>query len=346
PSSGLVNVSSNIDVNATEQPEGDATTKGVSVGALKVGGTDTTTTVDPIVTAYIGGGTVRAGTGNTNNISVVAIVLPDSGSAPSYNVDSVDTAKDTLQVANHGLSTGDTILLSGREYNVISAGDNDISLGATFGGPNVDPTRDLITFDTPHHFLDGDTVIYKTGTTGIPGLTDGNTYTVVVVDGTHIKLRDPALSYSLTTFQPVISGGNTIDLTGHGFVDGDAVTYFAPDTKKTFSSKQVDVDANDTKSTVDENNNPITVASPANADNNNIQFVDDEGRSVSSGFSVGNLVRYNSTGSAIGGLQVGQDYKVVSVGGPNNSAVQLGATSTVSVTFHNNGGSPGTITRS
>ena len=61
PPGGVINASSNIKVLATEHPEGDAQTRGVSVGLGALGGSVSNTTVAPNTTAYIATPIVHAG---------------------------------------------------------------------------------------------------------------------------------------------------------------------------------------------------------------------------------------------------------------------------------------------
>src|SRR5207247_539091 len=52
--SSHVNVTGNVDIEATDNPEGDANTKGVAVGGITVSGSESLVTVAPTATAYIG----------------------------------------------------------------------------------------------------------------------------------------------------------------------------------------------------------------------------------------------------------------------------------------------------
>ncbi|HEX5279640.1 MAG TPA: hypothetical protein VFW28_06150 [Micropepsaceae bacterium] len=352
--SGTIQLSGNIDITATGNPEGDAIVKGIGIGGVQLGGTESQTTLTPNATAYLVAGTANAG----GSVSVVATAEPISGAEPSYQVISTDTTNDIIEVDNHGLSTGDTVVYggattggvtNGREYNVIvpqtgspAADDpNHLQFGMSFDGGVVNNDRDTIVFAAPHNFVTGDKVVYINGdgSTAIGGLTSGDTYYVLVVDGHTIKLTtyDPTVvtSHNLQNFTPTAGSGTTISL-ANGFTNNEAVTYHAPQAN-TFSSLQVDVDAGDTKTAHDPDLGDITVATLANQNNDNIEFVDSFGRPIGSGFSNGDLVQYNSNGTAIGGLKNGQTYRVVSTGGDNNSAVQLGAVATATVKFHNDG---------
>src|SRR5262249_47626961 len=101
----------------------------------------------------------------------------------------------------------------------------------------------------------------------------------------------------------VNSGTDTITINGHGFSDGQAVTYHAP-AAKTFRSGSVDVQVSGGNLQTDSNGNIIDYPG-----NDNIYL-------AAHGFATGDQVRYNKTGSgaAIGGLTPGQDYYVIAVG--------------------------------
>ncbi|TJX12566.1 MAG: hypothetical protein E5W21_36870, partial [Mesorhizobium sp.] len=101
---------------------------------------------------------------------------------------------------------------------------------------------------------------------------------MLVIDGSHIKLVstfDKAVNPQnyLKNFQPDDVAGNSITISGHGFVNGTAVTYEAPDAR-TFVSRQVDVNSN----SLNPDGSPIA---DSNADN--IRFFDDDGNALAHG---------------------------------------------------------------
>ena len=363
---GLVIASGNIEISATENPEGDAITAGVTGGLIGVGASTGHTTVSPNVDAHLTAKEVRAASGD---ISIQGNAVALTGNAPNYQILSIDGSNitsdannNTLNVANHGLTTGDTIVydpeghaqIGGltttfvdpttldshnnpsvvqRLYNVLVVDANNIALGSQFDGAAIDPATDTIAFQTPHNFQSGDAVEYEpaVGAPTIGGLTAGTVYFVRVLDGFHIKLEttfDRAVNPGtyLTTFNPTgITGGNTINV-GNSFTNGEAVTYEAPPSQ-TFDSKQVDVN-NDHKGG---NVQLLTDTPPAN----NIKFLNDDGTPRNPGFADGDIVTYsNSSGAsgAIGGLAVGHNYRVTNANG-GQGTIQLEFTESVLVTF-------------
>jgi hypothetical protein len=338
-STGAIRTSANAKVLATEFAEADAITKGVSAGLLALGGSQSKATVQPDVTSYLLAATVDAG-----SILVNASAKSPDGNAPTYIVETTDTVNDVIHVTNHGLSTGDTVLIGSREYNVIPTGPNDLTLGSIFPGAafnpanpqdgGIDGLRDTIHFQGPHNFVTGDRVVYLLGAGGSSAgdLTPSSLYYVLVIDGTTIKLTtyNPLVvtDLNLKSFTP---DNDTIDINLHGFTNGLAVTYHAP-AAKTFSSLQVDVNGGVNGQGVAELTNNIFA--------NNIQFVDtaegpNEGHPVF-GFALNDIVRYTANGTEIGGLHSGTNYKVSEVSGTNNSIIKLHALQSVSVTFHEN----------
>ena len=169
----FMNVANNLNVEARETPEGDANTAGVSGGAIAVGGSVSTGTISPVVTASIGSNATIIQSNPTGQVTVLASATPqNSATAADYAIRSVNIGSDTLHVLNHGLQSGDSVqydnggntaitgLTGGRVYNVITSGADDVAFGAAFNGDGtaVDAARDLITFAAPHNFKSGDAV--------------------------------------------------------------------------------------------------------------------------------------------------------------------------------------------
>ena len=116
-----------------------------------------------------------------------------------------------------------------REYRVlvVDPGTGTLRLGADFEPAGVDEERDTITFTAPHLLETGDTVLLGlvAGTT-VPGLAGGTAYRVLKVDDLTIKLQ--TLTWNEPAPTPLTPGavsGASITLPGHGFAEGQAVTY-------------------------------------------------------------------------------------------------------------------------
>ena len=230
----------------------------------------------------------------------------------------VDPNTETVTFSDaHGLLTGDTVtynqntagsaligLVDGRDYNVIVSGVNALQFGVQFDSadssnvPFVDIERDEIAFQTPHNLEDGDTVIYTplTGSAVIVGLTSGKTYIVNSIDRFTLKLIDPdnVPGGAALEFIGANINGSTFNIVGHGFANGQAVTYRRPTTSQ-FGTPGVDEDAN------------------------TIQINTDHG------FAAGEEVIYQTDGAAIGGLNSGSRYFVI-LDASNPGIIQLAAT--------------------
>ncbi|HSO02422.1 MAG TPA: hypothetical protein VLS46_07825, partial [Gaiellaceae bacterium] len=232
---------------------------------------------------------------------------------------------------------------------------NRIRLGGAFDAAACTPSttscitnnRDTITFDGEHNFAPGDAVRYAPGfgnlvTVGGLNLTDR--YFVIVVDertiklaATHARAVNPLAD--LQTFFPSGIAANTITITGHGFANGDAVTYDAPDPLG-FRSATVDAELVEGNAGVcDDLDTPDEVEEDCIVDDPNrhtILFLDDEGNEISHGLVDGDLVLYGVTGPpgttpvAIGNLVSGKIYKTKWV---SDSEIKLRPTTTTSVHF-------------
>ena len=333
----LVSVAGNITINATEYPEGDANTRGVSGGVIGVGGSESRANINPSVTASVTGSQVHAG----GSLQVLANAQPFvSSDAPDYSIQSVDPSNDTLNINNHGLQTGDTVeynpnghtLIGGlvttyvdntlgdavtltRPYNVIRVNGDNLALGSSFSGANVDSHREIITFTLAHNFQTGDAVSYHPESGSVPGLTDGSVYYVVVLDDSRIKLVSThAEAVSGATpygFTPGDISSDTIHISGSGFTAGQALQYHAPQ-PKSFPSAQVDF------LPIYNGDGSLNVAASQAPSANNIYFLDSDGNPMWSGFFDGDIVVYHVTqndgitpGTAIGPLVDGHAYRVV-----------------------------------
>ena len=259
-----------MDIEAQDTPEGDTTTTGVNVGVgLNVAGSFSETTVSPAVSSFIGGGSTVHATGSF----VILATSQKAANVPTYSVTTANTTTGQLEVDNHGLKSGDTIVYDpgtnssivdrsatgadAKTFGVIRTDDNHVLFGASFyGGPKdaqhtttwVDSATDTIQFAAPHHFLPGDAVRFASadgGTASVGGLTTNTTYYVRVIDDRTIKLTTtradavtPQNTQKAFASTAVGSDGQTITLANHGFTDGQSVTYHAPPAT-TFSSALV-----------------------------------------------------------------------------------------------------------
>ncbi len=317
--SALVHVRTNVDVTATETPEGDAFTKGRAYGGAAAGNSLSSLTLAPAVTAYTGTNTLVTAPGGT--VTVLARTMWAAGTAPDYTIKSVNITTDEVTVTGHGLATGDTVQYSpatgttaltglrttmviegdednpvARLYNVVSVGTDVLLFGSQFtaaacaaGSTScVNATADTIYFAAPHYFSTGDMVRYSADGGTAVGLTENTqAYYVIVVDSRTIRLTtvDPTTATFERDFTPAnIDATDYILMGNHGLAG--AVTYHAPQPTQ-FSSGQVNVSiATRADGSLYFTDNPGA---------NNIGFVNADGAPVAHGFTDGEKVVYTLT---------------------------------------------------
>jgi hypothetical protein len=243
-----IEVMGTVEVATESATEGDAVARGISLaGGVSGGASLSSATIAPTIAAQIGNGvSIAAG----ESIEIFAThndkVTPYNGSF-NGNAD-VNTAANQIELPGaHGLSTGDRVtyvdgggatiggLVDGQSYAVIVVDDNTVRLGQVFDATTqVSSVTDAITFNIAHGFTNGQRVIYgNNGNTSISGLNAGSAYFVHVVNDFTIKLYSSLAEATAPdeTFTIVDVNGpsDTIDLTGNPFTEGEAVTYFGPE---------------------------------------------------------------------------------------------------------------------
>ena len=133
----------------------------------------------------------------------------------------------------------------------------------------------------------------------------------IKLTATYAQAVNPDGAIKIFNPSAVASDNTTINIGGHGFADGQAVTYHAP-APQTFTSGQVNVNAGIT----DGNANPTS-----NPANKNIFFFTDDGTPIDPGWATTTKVVYHVASSdadparTIGGLVDGGLYRVVRIGG-------------------------------
>ncbi|HET8784683.1 MAG TPA: hypothetical protein VFM38_03550, partial [Candidatus Limnocylindrales bacterium] len=203
-------------VTATARAEGDA--KGEAYGGEVVAGGgqgDATVEVTPSVRASVNAAAQVMAYGD----AVVTASFTRGTSNLTTALKSIDLGKDTfafdLELANgqivfyvpaFGLPSV-TPLVSGRPYTIlVLSGSPDLyRFGGAFSTSNVDPVRDVITFDAQHYLLEGDRLIFN---------------------GPPISTFDPALAVGDPS-DPQTQDTITLPF-GSGLQTGDRVSYRIP----------------------------------------------------------------------------------------------------------------------
>src|SRR4029077_7794733 len=96
------------------------------------------------------------------------------------------TSNVTAYISGSSVTAGGKVIVQSGFSNP----DTQVSSGTTasFNPANVTLTGNAISFANPHGFSSGQEVLYHSGGSAIGGLTNGQTYYVIVVNSTTIKL--------------------------------------------------------------------------------------------------------------------------------------------------------------
>jgi hypothetical protein len=316
--------------------EGDASAQVDGGGLADNGASNATVNSNPTVRAFIGTGSQVNADGNVT-VSADSEAQPSGSSlGDTFNpATAVNLTNDTITFPSHGLVTGDVVTydsngstpigtpsgpLRNGEFGSIVLDANTLQLGATFPGapantgdlfnpqPGVDLNGDVIRFASPHEFETGDAVKYDAnGHTFISSsINQTNTYYVRKLDDSTIELFQNLADAEAPdqSFDPSTAvSGNTITLPGHGFTNGEAVTYTSP-APEAFSSGAVDVNVGNNNQISGDNHGANNIYLGTNDGHNNILPHD---------FVTGERVIYHVEPgkTAIGGLTDGGTYWII-----------------------------------
>jgi hypothetical protein len=170
----------------------------------------------------------------------------------------------------------------------------------------VDLTNNTIGFSSYHKFRDFEKVVYLTeGQTSVGGITTNAQYFVNVQDSYKVKLHK--------SFNDAISGINTVDLTSYG-VGVHVLESF--NAKRTIASFSVLNGGSNY-----ENKKTSCTPSGINTASNTVNI-------ANHGYNSGELIKYTSLGSPIGGLTSNEQYYVVKVNDNQFQLTQVGIATT------------------
>ena len=168
----------------------------------------------------------------------------------------------------------------------------------------IGTTVSTIGFSTYHKFREGEEVIYITnGLGGVGGLSTDSSYYVSVQDNFTIKLHKK--------LSDVLSGINTVVLTSHG--EG---IHFLKSAKKKSVLESINVISSGSGY---ENKKRVTTSSGVSTSYNYINI-------INHGYNSGDIVKYTSEGTEIGGLTSGSEYYVIKVDDHNFKLTTVGLT--------------------
>ncbi|MBL8873221.1 MAG: hypothetical protein JNK90_25805, partial [Planctomycetaceae bacterium] len=313
---GSIVSTGNVSFIATSNSDADSASDSTQVGILlSVSQLNANVSVKPTVSLNVDSG-MAINAGGALTLKAQHGQAPVTYSDGTFNAGSntaVNVADNTIGFgASHGLQTGDNVeyranggtpvggLQDGRRVGIIKVDDQKLAFGTEVLSTSVSTARDEIRFPAQHNFRDGDRVIYQptTGNAIIGGLTSGATYIVRVMDTQTIKLVNPnAVPAAAKNLTGASIANDVITINGHGFANGQAVTYRAA--KATvFRNGAVDVVGDAATLTADRYNF---------ANNDNIYL-------ESHGLITGDEIVYTaSAGEPISGLESGRRYFVIRV---------------------------------
>jgi|694.fasta_scaffold00920_17 hypothetical protein len=170
----------------------------------------------------------------------------------------------------------------------------------------VNLTTNTIGFSSYHKFRDYERVTYLTeGQTGVGGLSTNAQYHVSVQDAYNVRLHK--------TLDDAVSGINTVDLTSYGV--GIHLIESTLSKRKISNVSVLNLGSGYT-------NKKISCAiSGIHTSSNTIKIIDH-------GYKTGEIVVYNSTGSAVGGLSNNQSYYITAVNKDEFKLSQVGIATT------------------
>jgi flagellin len=291
----------------------------------------------------VSGGAFKLSSVDSESIIDISSMGTDPASftgVPSSNI---------IQSTGHGFtngqrvtysSTGEEIpgLTNGDPYYVRERTENEFKLSETPDGPLISFTgtgsgTQTFTLNTNYivgtgapPFSNGDMVIYNNSNNGSPitNLVDETSYVVRDVSGNGFKLSalnsEIILNISSTGIDPAsftsVPSSNTINSTGHGFADGQRVTYSPNDDTilglNEGDSYYVRNSTSNTFELSETENGPIISFTEMESDIQTFILNTDIINSEDHGFSTGDEVFYSANGGmVIAGLSEGGRYFVI-----------------------------------
>jgi hypothetical protein len=186
--------------------------------------------------------------------------------------------------------------------------DHLSTFNSEISSEQVSLTSDTVGFNTYHKFRNTERIIYDTkGQRGVGGLSTDSSYFVSVQSPTAVKLHN--------TLGDAISGINTVNLTSHGIGDHEF---------RSFNKKSILGSINIENSGSEYQNKKKTVLSSVAGINTSINQINISNHE----FESGEIVKYSTNGSIIGGLTNNTEYYLTKV---DNNSFNLSAIGTGSV---------------
>ena len=242
-----------------------------------------------------------------------------SGSSAEGKV-SVDGGLERIEIIDPGIDYLETPTISINGGNGLGAVAEaslmkfiyTVQFNSVTSANQVDLTNDTVAFNQIHKLRNGERIYYETnGGTAVGGLVDKSEYYVGIVDAFRVKFYK--------TFDDAIAGENVIDLSSFG--DGTHQVSTSEPRKKISSIRVVDSGSG--------YGNRYTQTSPVGINTaSNIVRIDNHG------YSSGDIVTYNTTGTEVHGLSTALSYYVTKVDDNNFYLSNIGIGETLRDQFY------------
>jgi hypothetical protein len=193
--------------------------------------------------------------------------------------------------------------------------DHQVTFNSERKSEQVSLSNNIIGFSTYHKFRNAEKVIYITNDQkGVGGISTYSSYFVSVQSPTQIKLHN--------TLSDVISGINTINLTSHGIGNHQL---------RSFNKKSILGSINIENSGSGYENKKKTVVSSTTGINTSINQIN----ILNHEFQSGEIVKYSTNGSVIGGLSNNTEYYLTKVDEDKFKLSGIGTGSVASDFYYN-----------
>jgi hypothetical protein len=218
----------------------------------------------------------------------------------------VDPGFDYAEIPSIRITGGNGV--GAKAYAGMKLVDHQSTFNSEINSEQVSLISNTVGFNTYHKFRNTERIIYDTqGQKGVGGLSTDSSYFVSVQSPTTVKLHN--------TLGDAISGINTINLTSHGIGDHQF---------RSFNKKSILGSVNIENLGSGYQNKKKTVLSSVTGINTSINQINISNHE----FESGEVVKYSTSGSIIGGLTNNTEYYLTKV---NNNIFKLSAIGTGSV---------------
>jgi hypothetical protein len=214
----------------------------------------------------------------------------------------VDPGFDYVEIPSIRITGGNGA--GAKAYAGMKLVDHQSTFNSEINSEQVSLISNTVGFNTYHKFRNTERIIYNTkGQRGVGGLSTDSSYFVSVQSPTTVKLHN--------TLGDAISGINTVNLTSHGIGDHEF---------RSFNKKSILGSVNIENSGSGYQNKKKTVLSSVTGINTSINQINISNHE----FESGEIVKYSTNGSTIGGLTNNTEYYLTKVNNDNFNLSSIG----------------------